>query len=98
MTQLEFNLVALGIVTTDELTVDDEWTDATTDAVEEWQAAIGRPETGTVAPGEAVFLPAEVRVVDHPTPIGGRPAARWSPCPARPARSRSSSRPAGGRW
>lgn len=70
--QLELNLVALGIVTTDELTVDDEWTSATTDAVEEWQEAIGRPETGTVAPGEAVFLPSEVRVVDHPTPIGGQ--------------------------
>jgi len=72
VTQLEYNLVALGIVTTDELTVDDEWTSATTDAVEEWQEAIGRPETGSVAPGEAVFLPAEVRVVAHPTPIGGQ--------------------------
>lgn len=72
--QLEFNLVALGIVTTDELTVDEEWTAVTTDAVEEWQESIGRPETGTVAPGEAVFLPSEVRVVDHPTPVGGQAA------------------------
>ncbi len=40
--------------------------------MEEWQESIGRPETGTVAPGEAVFLPAEVRVVAHPTPIGGQ--------------------------
>jgi hypothetical protein len=70
--QLEFNLVALGIVTTDELTVDEEWTSATTAAVKEWQESIGRPETGTVAPGQAVFLPTEVRVVDHPAPIGAQ--------------------------
>lgn len=70
--QLEANLVALGIVTADELTVDENWTSATTDAVEEWQESLGRPETGAVNPGEAVFLPAEVRVVDHPTPVGGQ--------------------------
>jgi hypothetical protein len=72
--QLEANLVALGIVTADELTVDEDWTSATTDAVEEWQESLGRPETGTVNPGEVVFLPAEVRVVDHPTPVGGQAA------------------------
>jgi hypothetical protein len=69
--QLEENLVALGIVTTDELTVDEDWTAATTDAVEEWQEAIGVEATGTVAPGDAIVLPAAVRVVDHPTPVGG---------------------------
>lgn len=69
--QLEYNLVGLGVVTTGELTVDEHWTDATTDAVEEWQESLGLDETGTVAPGDLVFLPGSVRVVDHPTPVGG---------------------------
>jgi putative peptidoglycan binding protein len=69
--QLEYDLVALGIVTTDELTVDEEWTSATTDAVEEWQESLGLEETGTVSPGDLVFYPGAVRVTDHPTPVGG---------------------------
>ena len=69
--QLEANLVALGVVTTDELTVDEDWTSATADAVEEWQESLGREGTGSVAPGDLVFLPAAVRVVDHPAPVGG---------------------------
>jgi hypothetical protein len=69
--QLEYNLVALGVVTTGELTVDEDWTDATTDAVEEWQESLGLEETGSVAPGDLVFMPGAVRVVDHPTPVGG---------------------------
>jgi putative peptidoglycan binding protein len=69
--QLEYDLVALGIVTTDELTVDGEWTSATTDAVEEWQESLGLEETGTVSPGDLVFHPGAVRVTDHPTPVGG---------------------------
>jgi hypothetical protein len=69
--QLEANLVALGVVTADELTVDEVWTSATTDAVEEWQESLGLEETGSVSPGDLVFLPAAVRVVDHPTPVGG---------------------------
>jgi hypothetical protein len=69
--QLEYDLVALGIVTTDELTVDEEWTAATTDAVEEWQESLGLEETGTVSPGDLVFRPGAVRVTGHPTPVGG---------------------------
>jgi hypothetical protein len=69
--QLEYDLVALGIVTTDELTVDEEWTSATTDAVEEWQESLGLEETGSVSPGDLVFYPGAVRVTDHPTPVGG---------------------------
>jgi hypothetical protein len=69
--QLEENLVALGIATPDELTVDEDWTAATTDAVEEWQEALGVEATGSLAPGDAVVVPAAVRVVEHPTPVGG---------------------------
>jgi Putative peptidoglycan binding domain len=69
--QLEVNLVALGVATADELTVDQAWTAATSDAVQEWQESLGLEETGTVAPGDLVFLPGAVRVVGHPTAVGG---------------------------
>ncbi|HEX8803970.1 MAG TPA: peptidoglycan-binding protein [Acidimicrobiales bacterium] len=71
VTQLEMNLVALGVATGDELTVDDHWSAATTAAVEEWQGSLGLDATGVVEPGDLVFLPGAVRVVDHPTPVGG---------------------------
>ena len=47
---VEANLVALGVVTADELTVDEEWTSATTDALEEWQEAVGLDDTGRLVP------------------------------------------------
>lgn len=70
--QLEANLVALGVVTADELTVDQDWTSATTDAVEEWQEALGLEETGRLGLGEVVVQPAAVRVTGQPTPLGGQ--------------------------
>ncbi|MGW4205433.1 efflux RND transporter periplasmic adaptor subunit [Streptomyces sp. NPDC004726] len=57
--QLEQNLRALGYT---GFTVDEEFTDATADAVREWQEDIGLEETGTVDLGRVVFAPAEVRV------------------------------------
>jgi hypothetical protein len=69
--QLEENLVALGYATPAALTVDQDWTAATTAAVKDWQDALGRDRTGTVAPGDLVFLPRAVRVADWPTPVGG---------------------------
>lgn len=57
--QLEQNLRALGY---DGFEVDDEYTWATADAVEEWQEELGVPETGTVALGDVVFLPDRARV------------------------------------
>jgi Putative peptidoglycan binding domain len=68
--QLEANLVALGVVTPSELTVDETWTGATTDAVVEWQESRGLDGTGVVAPGDIVFLPGAVRVANHPAPVG----------------------------
>ncbi|MFD0741408.1 peptidoglycan-binding domain-containing protein [Phytohabitans flavus] len=52
--EFEKNLAALGY---DGFTVDDEYTSATSDAVERWQEDLGREETGTVAPGEVVVAP-----------------------------------------
>jgi hypothetical protein len=69
--EVEANLVALGFATADELTVDQEWTSVTTEAVEEWQESLGLEETGTIAPGDVVIASGAVRVSAHPTPVGG---------------------------
>jgi hypothetical protein len=68
--ELEANLVALGFATSDTLTVDREWTPATTAAVKDWQESLGRDRTGVVAPGDVVVLPAPVRVSAHPGAVG----------------------------
>lgn len=57
--QLERNLKALGY---GGFTVDDDYTDATADAVREWQEDAGLEETGIVELGRVVFAPAAVRV------------------------------------
>ncbi|MEV7339492.1 peptidoglycan-binding protein [Streptomyces sp. NPDC093544] len=56
---LERNLDALGY---SGFTVDDEYTDATADAVQEWQEDRGLDETGAVELGRVVFAPGAVRV------------------------------------
>ncbi|WP_116952603.1 efflux RND transporter periplasmic adaptor subunit [Jiangella endophytica] len=57
--QLEANLAALGYT---GFTADDEYTENTAEAVEEWQEDIGAAETGTVAGSDVVFLPDGARV------------------------------------
>ncbi|MEU6250863.1 peptidoglycan-binding domain-containing protein [Glycomyces sp. NPDC047010] len=57
--QFEENLAALGY---DGFTVDDEYTDATAEAVEEWQEDLGLDETGAIELGRIVFAPDAVRV------------------------------------
>ncbi|MFE0250298.1 peptidoglycan-binding protein [Streptomyces sp. NPDC059010] len=58
---LEKNLAALGYT---GFTVDDEYTSDTADAVREWQDDLGREETGTVRPGDAVIADGARRVAD----------------------------------
>ena len=58
--ELEENLMALGYG--DGLTADGNFTQADATAVKRWQAALGVAQTGTVNPGEAVFLPGQLRV------------------------------------
>jgi hypothetical protein len=72
--EVEANLVALGHATASTLTVDDDWTSATTTAVKTWQRSLGQDQTGVIAPGDLVIRPGAVRIADHPTPVGG-PAA-----------------------
>jgi hypothetical protein len=57
--QFEQNLAALGYR---GFTVDDEFTSATASAVREWQADLGRDETGTVDADEVVVAPGPIRV------------------------------------
>jgi hypothetical protein len=63
--QLESNLIALGYGTAVTLGPNQTWSQATTDAVKRWQGALGRPQTGSVAMGDVVFLPGPVRVAEH---------------------------------
>ncbi|NIK56343.1 peptidoglycan-binding protein [Kribbella shirazensis] len=57
--QLEQNLQAMGYT---GFTVDDEYTDATAAAVEEWQEDLGLDETGVVELGSVLFAPGHIRV------------------------------------
>ncbi|MFD4247646.1 peptidoglycan-binding protein [Streptomyces sp. NPDC058525] len=67
---LEENLSALGYT---GFTVDDEYTDATATAVKAWQEDLGREETGTIAPGDAVVAAGERRVADVKAAGGSSP-------------------------
>jgi hypothetical protein len=63
VTELNADLVALGYATTAEIPAgSDEFTWETTQAVERLQAHLGVEQTGTLALGQAVFLPTAVRV------------------------------------
>jgi multidrug efflux pump subunit AcrA (membrane-fusion protein) len=61
--QLERNLRALGYDPDHDMTIDDDWTSATTAAVERFQDARDMTEDGTLSRGEVVFR-------DGPTRIG----------------------------
>ena len=67
--QLERNLRALGADPEGDMTVDDEWTWATTAAVQRFQDARGLVEDGTLAQGEAVFRAGGSRVGVVKTPV-----------------------------
>jgi hypothetical protein len=63
ITQLEQALVDLGFG--DGITVDEEFTSATADAVEAWEEALGRSDPdGVVTLGDVVFAPADLRIAE----------------------------------
>ncbi|MFJ5266737.1 peptidoglycan-binding protein [Streptomyces sp. NPDC088387] len=64
---LEKNLKALGY---DGFTVDDEYTSGTAEAVRDWQDDLGREETGTVEPADAVIATGARRVASQETVPG----------------------------
>ncbi|MEO3747155.1 peptidoglycan-binding domain-containing protein [Plantactinospora sp. B5E13] len=65
--QFEKNLAKLGY---DGFTVDDEYTSATADVVEEWQDDLGLEQTGRVELGQVVYASGEVRVESHEATVG----------------------------
>lgn len=67
VTQFERNLWALGYR---GFTVDDEYTSATADAVEDWQDDLGLSETGTVTTGQIMYAAGPVRVDSHSAETG----------------------------
>jgi hypothetical protein len=67
VTQFEKNLWALGYR---GFTVDDEYTSATADAVEDWQDDLGLDETGTVELGRIVYAGGPIRVASRSVGLG----------------------------
>ena len=68
--QLERNLRALGYDPDHEMTIDDDWTSATTAAVERFQDDHDLTEDGALAQGEVVFRPGPTRVGDVEATVG----------------------------
>jgi multidrug efflux pump subunit AcrA (membrane-fusion protein) len=72
--QLERNLRALGSDPDGDMTVDDDWTWATTAALRRFQDARGLTEDGTLAQGEVVFRPGPSRVGELKASVGAEVA------------------------
>ena len=72
VTQLNADLVALGYATSSELSAtSDYFSSGTFDALEQLQVALGVTETGTLALGQAVFLPTAALVTSVTATLGG---------------------------
>jgi peptidoglycan hydrolase-like protein with peptidoglycan-binding domain len=64
---IEQALERLGFTAAHEVTVDGDWTDATTEAVEDFQEAYGQDDDGQITRGEIVFITSPQRVAS----VGG---------------------------
>ncbi len=79
--ELNRNLADLGFDPYRQLALNDVWQPATSDAVQRWQASLGRPQTGTIPLGQIVFLPGAQRITAVDTVLGstGQAASGGSP-------------------
>lgn len=69
--ELNHNLVALGYATKSEVGWDwDYFSDETSYALEKLQGKLGEDETGTLTEGQAVFLPAQIRITTVDATLG----------------------------
>jgi hypothetical protein len=68
--QLESNLAELGFDAGGSMTVDDEFTSATADAVADWQDSLGLEETGEVELGRVAFMAGARRVTSLAVALG----------------------------
>jgi hypothetical protein len=76
--QLKRNLIALGFTAHGALAVNDDFDWATAVAIEQWQHALGVPETGFLPLGSVAFLPGAVRVTAQRA-VPGSPAQPGTP-------------------
>ncbi len=67
--ELQANLVALGLAPA-VLRVDNSFDSFTAQAVRNWQASLGLPQTGIVRPGDAVYMPGPLRVTTVESKLG----------------------------
>ena len=79
--QLNRNLVALGFNSA-AIVVDDAWQAATTAGVDDLQASLGEPETGTLKLGQVVFLSGDRLVSSVAVQLGSQAALRTALAPA----------------
>jgi peptidoglycan hydrolase-like protein with peptidoglycan-binding domain len=77
--QLERNLEAFGLTESHGVTVDDEFTSATADALEALQAWIGMEDDGSLDLGEYVVIPSATTVVDVHAEVGDGAAPNGDP-------------------
>jgi hypothetical protein len=74
--ELNWDLIALGYLSYSNLSSLDHFNWATSSALEQLQAALGVSQTGTLAPGQAVFLPGAVRVASVSATLGAAAAPK----------------------
>jgi peptidoglycan hydrolase-like protein with peptidoglycan-binding domain len=67
---IERMLAQLGYATEYDVTVDGDWTDATTNAVKAFQEDHGQEDDGEITRGEIVFIPHALRIADVAGVVG----------------------------
>jgi hypothetical protein len=69
--ELKRNLKALGFDPDHQITVNDTFDAATTDAIDRWQSSLGETQTGSITLGQVVFLPGTQRITAVDAALGG---------------------------